>query len=85
MKRLSLFCLIIMILMMPGTISAAAVRPGETPPPAKLELRMNAVFIFPPAMSHCEAGIGNPEDSSLTLRYALTIEPGEPARASGLR
>ena len=85
MRRLSLFCLIIMILMMPGTIRAAAVRPGETPPPAKLELRMNAGFIFPSALSSCEAGIENPEDSGLMLRYTLTIEPGELARASGMR
>ena len=85
MRRLSLFCLIIMILMMPGTIRAAAVRPGDTPPPAKLELRMNAGFIFPSALSSCEAGIENPEDSGLMLRYTLTIEPGELARASGMR
>ena len=85
MKRLSLFCLIIMMLMMPGTIRAAAVRPGDTPPPAKLELRMNAGFIFPSALSSCEAGIENPEDSGLMLRYTLTIEPGELARASGRR
>lgn len=85
MRRLSLFCLIIMMLMMPGTISAAAVRPGETPPPAKLELMMNAGFIFPSALSNCEAGIENPEDSGLMLRYTLTIEPGELARASGMR
>jgi len=84
MKRLSLFCLIIMMLMMPGTIRAAAIRPGETPPPAKLELRMNAGFIFPSALSNCEAGIENPEDSGLMLRYTLTIEPGELARASGM-
>ncbi len=84
MKRLSLFCLIIMILMMPGTIRAAAVRPGDTPPPAKLELMMNAGFIFPSAFSNCEAGIENPEDSGLMLRYTLTIEPGELARASGM-
>ena len=85
MRGLSLFCLIIMILMMPGTIRAAAVRPGDTPPPAKLELRMNAGFIFPSALSNCEAGIENPEDSGLMLRYTLTIEPGELARASGMR
>lgn len=84
MRRLSLFCLIIMILMMPGTIRAAAVRPGETPPPAKLELMMNAGFIFPSALSNCEAGIVNPEGSGLMLRYTLTIEPGELARASGM-
>ena len=85
MKRLSLFCLIIMILMMPGTIRAAAVRPGETPPPPKLELMMNAGFIFPSALSNCEAGIENPEDSGLMLRYTLTIEPEELARASGIK
>lgn len=84
MRRLNLFCLIIMMLMMPGTIRAAAVRPGETPPPAKLELMMNAGFIFPSALSSCEAGIENPEDSGLMLRYTLTIEPGELARASGM-
>ena len=59
MRRLSLFCLIIMMLMMPGIVRARAVRPGETPPPAKLELRMNAGFIFPSALSSCEAEIKN--------------------------
>ena len=85
MRRLSLFCLIIMMLMMPGIVRARAGRPGETPPPARLELMMNAGFIFPSALSSCEAGIENPEDSGLMLRYTLTIEPGELARASGMR
>ena len=85
MKRWIFFCLVFMILMIPGTINAASIRPGETPPPPKLELMMNAGFIFPSALSSCAAGIKNPEDSGLWLKYALTIEPGELARASGMK
>ena len=85
MKRWIFFCLVFMILMIPGTINAASIRPGETPPPAKLELMMNAGFIFPSALSSCAARIKNPEDSGLWLKYALTIEPGELARASGMK
>lgn len=84
MKRWILLCLAVIILTMPGVARARAVRPGETPPPAKLELMMNTGFIFPSALSSCNAGIMNPDDSGLLLRYALTIEPGELARASGI-
>ena len=85
MKRWIFFCLVFMILMIPGTINAASIRPGETPPPPKLELMMNAGFIFPSALSSCAAGIKNPEDSGLWLKYALTVEPEELARASGIK
>ena len=84
MKRWILLCLAVIMLTMSGVVRARTVRPGETPPPAKLELMMNTGLIFPSALSSCNAGIMNPDDSGLLLRYALTIEPGELARVCGI-
>lgn len=84
MKRWFMLFLALIVLLISGMAGAQAARPGETPPPGKLELMMKAGFIFPSALSSCAAGIVNPEDSSLLLRYALTIEPEELARVSGM-
>ncbi len=65
--------------------TAQAVRPGETPPPQSLELRMNAGFVFPSALSTCKAGIENPASSGLWLRYALTIEAEELFEKTGVK
>lgn len=46
---------------------------------------MNAGFVFPSALSSCEAGIENHEDSGMSLRYRLTIEPEELEKSSGMK
>ena len=46
---------------------------------------MNAGFVFPSALSSCEAGIENPENSGMSLRYRLTIEPEELEKSSGMK
>ena len=78
-------CLLVILSLMCSSAAAGAPRPGEAPPTQTLELRMNAGFVFPSPLASCVAGIENPENSGMLLRYRLTISAEELAIRAGIK
>lgn len=86
MRGKLLLSVLLLTFLLPASVAAGQdARPGQTPPPAQLELRMNSEFVFPSAFSTCRAGIENPVENGLPLRYALSLSRGELLRVGGLR
>ncbi len=85
MKAGRFWGLVMALCLLCASAQAQPVRPGMRPRAQSLELIMNAGFVFPSSLSSCDAGIENPKDSGVWLRYTLLVEAQELELKTGVR